>query len=51
MANPAGVLHLTLAPKRRKKLLKWSKDTVDNESMGKKKSKSLYPARILLIFF
>lgn len=39
-SNFAGVLHLTLAPKRRKKTIKWSTDTVDNEGMGKKKSKS-----------
>ena len=38
----AGALHLTLAPKRRKKkALKWSDDTVDNEGMGKKSSKSI----------
>lgn len=37
--TPAGVLHLTLAPKRRKKSLKWSQDTVDNENLGKRKSK------------
>lgn len=37
----AGVLHLTLEPKRRKKkALKWADDTVDNEGMGKKSSKS-----------
>lgn len=44
----AGVLHLSLAPKRKKKSIKWSQDTVDNENMGKKKSKS---AHISLIDF
>eukprot|EP00892_Ulva_mutabilis_P000605 jgi/Ulvmu1/10545/UM064_0083.1 len=34
-----GVMHLALAPKRRKKTIKWSDDTVDNEDLGKKKSK------------
>eukprot|EP01025_Chloroclados_australasicus_P047999 TRINITY_DN5426_c1_g1_i1.p1 TRINITY_DN5426_c1_g1~~TRINITY_DN5426_c1_g1_i1.p1 ORF type:complete len:123 (+),score=13.09 TRINITY_DN5426_c1_g1_i1:355-723(+) len=33
------VAHLTLAPRRKKKSLKWSEDTVDNEHMNKKKSK------------
>ena len=39
-ACDAASLNLTLAPKRRKKTLKWTDDTVDNEGMGKKKSKS-----------
>ena len=40
----AATLHLTLAPKRQKKAIRWTEDTVDNENMGKKKSKSAHLA-------
>jgi len=37
----AESVRLTLLPKKKpKKKLKWSEDTIDNENMGKKKSKS-----------
>lgn len=38
----AATVSLTLAPKRRKKTLKWTEDTIDNENMGKQKSKSAF---------
>lgn len=36
-----GVLHLRGGPTRRQRVM-WTSDTVDNEGMGKKKSKSEY---------
>jgi Protein phosphatase inhibitor len=39
----AGPVNMLLqAPKRRKKSIKWTEDTVDNEDMNKKRSKSAH---------
>ena len=38
-SEPVGVLKLRGGPSRRQKVV-WSEETVDNEGMGKKKSKS-----------
>ena len=46
----AGILNLTLAPNRKKKRIKWAEDTIDNEHMGKHKSKSK-DNTILTIYF
>jgi hypothetical protein len=40
MAVLAESASLRLAPARKKKSIRWTGDTVDNENMGKKSSKS-----------
>jgi len=40
-SEPVGVLKLRGGPSRRQKVV-WSEETVDNEGMGKKKSKSAF---------
>jgi len=40
-SEPTGVLKLRGGPSRRQKVV-WSEETVDNEGMGKKKSKSTF---------
>lgn len=44
-SDPCGAdsASLRLAPARKKKIIRWTGDTVDNENMGKKSSKSALP--------
>ena len=42
-SEPVGVLKLRGGPSRRQRVV-WSEGTVDNEGMGKKKSKSTFVA-------
>jgi protein phosphatase 1 regulatory subunit 11 len=47
-SEPVGVLKLRGGPSRRQKVV-WSEETVDNEGMGKKKSKSAFKSRAMLV--